>query len=70
MNLEALARVPTVPNMPGVHPVPTLPTITEAKVADDSGTRKKVTVFDYRLTVPNMPGVQPDPLYKLHITEV
>ncbi|KOB68009.1 putative transmembrane transport, partial [Operophtera brumata] len=43
LNLEALARVPTVPNMPGVHPVPTLPTITEAKVADESGDKKRKT---------------------------
>ncbi|XP_072932574.1 monocarboxylate transporter 14 isoform X2 [Epargyreus clarus] len=41
LNLEALARVPTIPNMTGVHPVPTLPTITEAKVIDDNGDKKK-----------------------------
>lgn len=42
LNLEALARVPTIPNMHGVPTVPTLPTITEAKVVDDNGEKKKV----------------------------
>ncbi|XP_041979789.1 monocarboxylate transporter 3 isoform X2 [Aricia agestis] len=40
LNLEALARVPTVPNMHGVPTVPTLPTITEARVPDDD--KKKI----------------------------
>ncbi|XP_059049944.1 monocarboxylate transporter 3 isoform X3 [Achroia grisella] len=41
LNLEALARVPTLPNMTGVPTVPTLPTITEVRVADDNGNNKK-----------------------------
>nr|XP_021207919.1 monocarboxylate transporter 4 isoform X1 [Bombyx mori] len=40
LNLEALARVPTVPNMHGVPTVPTLPTITEAKVVDTTDKKK------------------------------
>ncbi|GBP20934.1 Monocarboxylate transporter 5 [Eumeta japonica] len=35
LNLEALARVPTVPSMAVVPTVPTLPTITEVKVVDE-----------------------------------
>lgn len=39
LNLEALARVPTQPNLGGVPAVPTLPTITEAKIVDE---KKKI----------------------------
>ncbi|XP_045485559.1 monocarboxylate transporter 4 isoform X1 [Pieris rapae] len=40
LNLEALARVPTLPNMPNVPTVPTLPTITEARVPDEVKEKK------------------------------
>ncbi|XP_060801489.1 monocarboxylate transporter 13 isoform X2 [Amyelois transitella] len=40
LNLEALARVPTQPNMHGVPTVPTLPTITEAKIPEENGHKK------------------------------
>lgn len=54
LNLEALARVPTLPNMTGVPTVPTLPTITEVRVADDNGNNKKKNENG---TAPAGPGV-------------
>lgn len=44
LNLEALARVPTVPNM-GLPAAPTLPTITEAKVTDVAAEKKTVCIY-------------------------